>query len=153
MKKKPRSARRQRKPRKRSKYRTLYLMERTSQKSGWSTLLSLSELKIGVTNNLGQRLKTIQKDMPGEVKLITHVDIPGQAQVYESKLLRKYKDMSFIPKGAGEGAGKSEWIRVTWMTYSMILSDFWAIRNRWMIRLFILAILATLMLFYPQQIQ
>lgn len=138
------------------KYDILYLLERVSGKSTRSSLLMLMEVKIGVTNQTAERRKdAVDLAVPGKVVVIRSLRIPGRAQIWERKLLRKYFDKRFEPSEAGSGAGRTEWRRITWLDYIVLLGDFkaiqirtWPIRNSGTFWIIIIIILLTFIIFY-----
>lgn len=113
-----------------TRYDKLYLLERVTSKTTWSIVTGQHEVKIGVTSKSAKERKDgVDLDLKGDVELVTWLYLPETAYRHEQRLLRKYGDRSFNP-GGGAGAGNTEWLRVTWLTYIFILLDYSAIRYR-----------------------
>lgn len=90
----------------------IYIMERVSQRE-WSTILwGKREIKIGISKNALQRKRQVDSGIPGKVILRKYYKVRN-ARKLETKLHRLFKQSNFIPNGAKEGSGKTEFFKLS----------------------------------------
>lgn len=103
-----------RKPRgrKKAKKRTVYLMERTTNREADTVTRGLREIKIGVANDSIRRNKEVDRGIPGDVRILDEFVFPDATRI-ESALHRLFLDWKFIPRGAKKGAGGTEFHKLS----------------------------------------
>lgn len=109
----------------------LYLKLRTTQREGkakWLYPLYL-EVKPGISKNAEERLKDIDRDVPGQVITKRAVRLTD-ARKHETYLLDKTKRYKTEITGIGPSGGKSEWRLVDWSTYQWLLSYYDGVAKR-----------------------
>jgi len=107
-KKKRRTKRKKRRPMRRS----VYLMERKTNRTWRSILTGKREIKIGIAKNSEERHQSVDNGIPGRVVIIAEYRV-DRASSIEAQLHRKYKSDNFTVKNAKRGAGSTEFFRLT----------------------------------------
>lgn len=97
-----------------NRYRYLYLMQK-----GNSNIV-----KIGVSNKPYLRKHYIGQNVP-EIRIIRCVRT-FRAKYWEDRLHNKYASSRFTLEDAG--AGKTEYFRLNWLEFALLLYDYWRIK-------------------------
>lgn len=75
----------------------------------WLLILK-GDFKIGISKGVDYRRQRIDDDLPGSVHILFSVRV-DEAREHEQYLHRLFRWWSFVPAGAGEDAGKTEWFK------------------------------------------
>lgn len=92
--------------------RSVYLMERKTNRT-WQTILAgKREVKIGIAKNSEERHQAVNNGIPGRVVIIAEYRV-DRASSIEAQLHRKYKSKNIAIKNAKRGAGSTEFFRLS----------------------------------------
>jgi hypothetical protein len=98
----------------RPRFRYLYLMQKGDS----------NVVKIGVSNTPWLRKHYIGQNVPN-IRIIRCVRT-NRAKFWEEKLHNKYASSRFVLRGGG--SGRTEYFRLNWVEFALVLYDFWFIK-------------------------
>ena len=127
-----------------TKYRYLYFIERTTNKSRRARRTGRHEVKIGVTNNVPARFDSLQKTVKGQLVLILTVKASNSYSI-EQALHSKYSDVRF--KMAGNGNGETEWFRMKTVELLLAHIDAFWLMARGTVFVFLITVLGLICLY------
>ena len=92
--------------------RYVYLMERVTKRGLGSILTGRREIKIGVGVRPKTRRTQVDRGIPGKIVLLYQKKVNSASRV-ETELHRTFKKHNFVVRGAKQGAGGTEFFRLT----------------------------------------
>lgn len=106
-----------------SKAGYVYLMERVTFRSIKARFTGQREIKIGISINPSRRLREVDDDIVGRVKLLQKVWV-DDAKGFEKALHDKFKSSNFKPRSKGKGTGGvTEWFLIDKGEYRQLQSE------------------------------
>lgn len=92
--------------------RFVYMFERIDNKTLRSRIQGRREIKIGIAKDAYLRASQVNRGVPGTIVILRKFKVDNASHV-ETFLHRKYKAFNFEVKGAKDGAGGTEFFRLT----------------------------------------